>query len=132
MKSLERQMTKTVIYTLIDTKRRNVHRYHSFEFTYNDRIWHRKQTLILFLFYYPERFVHYSVYRSFASISITTQVQDSGDQIPKEPAGRRWKKRWILQEYTGSHWNMEAVFQPENFRIFPVISYQFLAENTGK
>ena len=24
----------------------------------------------------------------------------------------------LRQEYTGSHWNMEAVFRPENFRIF--------------
>ena len=48
----------------------------------------------------------------------TTQVEDSGDQIQKEPAGKRRKKRWILQEYTGSHRNMEAVFRPENFRIF--------------
>ena len=48
----------------------------------------------------------------------TSQVEDSGDQIPKEPAGKRRKERWILQEYTGSHRNMEAVFRPENFRIF--------------
>ena len=48
----------------------------------------------------------------------SSQVEDSGDQIPKEPAGKRRKKRWILQEYIGSHRNMEAVFQPENFRIF--------------
>ena len=48
----------------------------------------------------------------------SSQVEDSGDQILKEPAGKRWKKRWILQEYTGSHRNMEAVFRPENFRIF--------------
>ena len=47
-----------------------------------------------------------------------TQVEDSGDQIPKEPAGKRRKKRWILQEYTGSHRNMEAVFRQENFRTF--------------
>ena len=47
-----------------------------------------------------------------------TQVEDSGDRIPKELAAKRRKKRWILQEYTGSHWNMEAVFRSENFRIF--------------
>ena len=47
-----------------------------------------------------------------------TQVEDSGDQIPKEPAGKRRKKRWILQEHTGSHWIMETVFRPENFWIF--------------
>ena len=70
MKSLERQMIKTVISTCIDAKRRSVHRYHSFEFTYYDRIWHRKQMLILFLFYYQEHFVHHSVYRSFAFIFI--------------------------------------------------------------
>ena len=46
------------------------------------------------------------------------QIEDSGNQIPKEPAGKRRKKRWILQEYTGSHRNMEAVFRPENIRIF--------------
>ena len=51
-------------------------------------------------------------------MSIKSQVEDSGDQIPKEPAEKRRKKRWILQEYTGSHRNMEAVFLPENFRIF--------------
>ena len=48
----------------------------------------------------------------------TSQVEDSGDQIPKKPAGKRRKKRWILPEYTGSHPNMEAVFRPENFQIF--------------
>ena len=47
------------------------------------------------------------------------QVEDSGDQIAKESAGKRRKKRWILQEHTGSHRIMEAVFRPENFRIFP-------------
>ena len=56
-----------------------------------------------------------------------TQVEDSGDQIPKEPAGKRRKKRWILQEYARSHRNMEAVFRPENFGFFPVVSDQFLA-----
>ena len=40
-------------------------------------------------------------------------------KIPKEPAGKRWKKPKILHEYTGSHRNMEAVFQPENFRPVP-------------
>ena len=63
-------MIKTVIYTRIDAKRRSVDRYHSFEFTHGDRIWHRKQTLILFLFFYQEHFEHHSVYRSFASLSI--------------------------------------------------------------
>ena len=47
-----------------------------------------------------------------------TQIEDFDGQIPKEPAGKRWKKCWILQEYTGSHRNMEAAFQPENFRTF--------------
>ena len=59
----------------------------------------------------------------------STQVEDSGHQIPKEPAGKRLKKRWILHEYTGSHRNMEAVFQPENFRIF---SGDFRAVPDGK
>ena len=63
-------MMKTVIYIHIDAKRRSVDRYHSLEFTYGDRIWHRKQTLILFLFFYQERFVHHSICRSFASIFI--------------------------------------------------------------
>ena len=31
---------------------------------------------------------------------------------------RDGKKRWILQEYTGSHRNMEAVFRAGKFRIF--------------
>ena len=56
-----------------------------------------------------------------------SQVEDSGDQIPKEPAGKRRRKHWILQEHTGSHRIMEAVFQPENSGFFPVISDQFLA-----
>jgi hypothetical protein len=30
----------------------------------------------------------------------------------------------ILQESTGNRWNIEAVFQPEIFRIFPVDSYK--------
>ena len=59
--------------------------------------------------------------------TLMPQVEDSDDQISKEPAGKRRKKRWILQEYTGSHRNMKAVFRPENFRIFLVISDQFLA-----
>ena len=59
-----------MIYTRIDAKKRSVDRYHSFEFTYGDRIWHRKQMLILFLFFYQEHFKHHSVYRSFASIFI--------------------------------------------------------------
>ena len=58
-----------------------------------------------------------------------TQIEGSGDQMPKEPAGKRRKKCWILKEYIGSHRNMEGVFRPENFRIF---SGDFRAVSGGK
>ena len=48
--------------------------------------------------------------------------------IPKEPARKRQKKRWILQEHTGSRRNMKAVFRPENFWI---LSCAFRQEPVG-
>ena len=50
MKSLERQMMKTVIYIRIDTEKRSIDGYHLFPVTYYDRLHHRKQTFsLLFL-----------------------------------------------------------------------------------
>ncbi len=47
-----------------------------------------------------------------------TQVDDSGHRISQDPARKMRESHHILQESTGNHWNMEAVFRPENFRIF--------------
>jgi hypothetical protein len=40
-------------------------------------------------------------------------VEDCGQQIPKDPAGKMRESHRILQENTGYHWKVEAVFQPE-------------------
>jgi len=46
------------------------------------------------------------------SITFTiAQLDDSGHRI--------------LQESIGTHWNMEAVFRPDIFRIFPMDSCKF-------
>ena len=49
MKSLERQMMKSVIYIRIDIKKRSIDRYYSFQFTYYDRLRHQKQTFSPFV-----------------------------------------------------------------------------------
>ena len=61
-----------------------------------------------------------------------SQVEDSGDQIPKEPAGKRRKNngscRNIL-EVTGT-WKQYSSRKISRFS--PVISDQFLVESIGK
>jgi hypothetical protein len=49
---------------------------------------------------------------------MTTQVDDSGHRIPRDPTGKMRESHRILQENTGNRWNMEAVFRPEIVRIF--------------
>jgi hypothetical protein len=50
----------------------------------------------------------------------TTQVDDSGHRIPQDSSGKMRESHRILQESTRNRWNMEALFWPEIFRIFPV------------
>ncbi len=64
------------------------------------------------------------------------QVDDSGYQIPRNPAGKMWESHRILQEKTGNRWNMEAVFRPELVRFFSggflSTSCAFRQETIGK
>jgi len=48
----------------------------------------------------------------------STQVDDFGDQIPRDSAGKILESHRILKENIGNRWNMEAVFRPETVRIF--------------
>jgi len=52
------------------------------------------------------------------------QVDDSGHRIPLDSSGKMRESHRILQESTGNRWNMEVLFCPEIFWIFPVDSCQ--------
>ena len=62
---------------------------------------------------------------------VTTQVNDSGGRILQESAGKCGESYRILQQNTANSWNMESIFPPGIFRIFPMISGRFLQESTG-
>jgi hypothetical protein len=55
---------------------------------------------------------------------MTTQDEDSGHYILRDPAGKMRKGHRIPWESTGNCSEMEAVFRPDVFRIF---SGEFLA-----
>jgi hypothetical protein len=49
---------------------------------------------------------------------ISSQVDDSGHQIQRDPERKMRESHRILQENTGNRWNMETVFRPGIVRIF--------------
>jgi hypothetical protein len=55
---------------------------------------------------------------------ILTQVDDSGQWIPKDPSGKMQESQRILQEPAGNHWKKSENFPagkllPQNHRNFP-------------
>jgi len=57
--------------------------------------------------------------------SITNYVSDVPTGEPRSKITGRFR-----QESIGNHWNVKAVFPPEIFGFFPMISDQFLPEST--
>ncbi len=63
---------------------------------------------------------------------MTSQVDDCGHRIQRDPAGKMRESHWILQENTENRWNMEAVFRPEIVGIFSGAFWQEPAGNRQK
>ena len=49
---------------------------------------------------------------------VILHVEGSGIRVRRESAGKKRESHWILQESTGNHWKMEAVFSTEKKKSF--------------